>query len=233
METLSVPASPDAPVSKRLIHVQVRHQCPIVSAGLHAILSAQPDFQVNADPCSAMSPSDTCVVIADYESGVRAARERGHGARRQAIQLPVLALTHHAKAGAVRYAMESGVRGYVIQGYDASEVIEGVRMLNRGDYYLSPMAGRLEAEWLRRTPLTHREAEVLQVLAGGHSDKAIARGLGIEVGTVKTYMKQLFQKLGVSTRTQAVIVAMDLGLCESVLPRRHSWDSPCRPDGDQ
>jgi DNA-binding NarL/FixJ family response regulator len=91
-------------------------------------------------------------------------------------------------------------------------VIEGVRMLSRGRFYLSPGAGCVEAEWLRRTPLTPREAEVLQALASGSSDKGIARDLGIQLGTVKTHMKQLFQKLGVSTRTQAVIKAMDLGL---------------------
>jgi DNA-binding NarL/FixJ family response regulator len=60
--------------------------------------------------------------------------------------------------------------------------------------------------------LTQREADVLRVLASGGSDKVIARGLGIEVSTVKSHMKQLFHKLGVTTRTQAAIMAMDLGL---------------------
>lgn len=200
-------------VSKRTIQVHVMHKCPIVSAGLSAILSMQPDFRVSTGPCSALLRVGACVVIADYESGIAVAREGWRHASGYSVQ-PVLALTYQVKASAIRHAMESGVRGYVIQGCDASEVVEGVRMLSRGDCYLSPMAGRLEAEWLRRTPLTQREAEVLQVLVRGSSDKVIARGLGIGVGTVKSHMKQLFQKLGVSTRTQAVIKAMDLGLHE-------------------
>ena len=62
-------------------------------------------------------------------------------------------------------------------------------------------------------------ADVLQVLVCGNSDKTIARQLGIGVGTVKGHMKQLFHKLGVSTRTQVVIRAMDLGMHET--PARH------------
>jgi DNA-binding NarL/FixJ family response regulator len=209
MKRYTTPAEPDG---THTIQVQVRHQCPIVSAGLRAILSVQPDIHISAEAHGALSPEDNCVLVADYESSVSAVRECLRGASDNAQPVPVLVLTYLAKAGAIRYAIESGVRGYVIQGGAASEVIEGVRLLSRGRFYLSPKAGRLEAEWLRRTPLTQREAEVLQVLASGSSDKAIARKLGIEVGTVKSHMRQLFQKLDVATRTQVVIKAMDLGL---------------------
>jgi DNA-binding NarL/FixJ family response regulator len=209
MHRHSIPAEPS---SEHLIRVQVRHQCPIISAGLHAILSTQPDIQLSAEAPGAILPADSCVLVADYESSVSAVHERWCNASSGAPPLPVLVLTYHAKAVAIRYALESGVRGYVVQGGDASEVIEGVRMLSRGRFYLSPGAGCLEAVWPRRPPLTPREAEVLQALASGGTDKGIARDLGIQLGTVKSHMKQLFQKLGVTTRTQAVIKTMDLGL---------------------
>jgi DNA-binding CsgD family transcriptional regulator len=189
------------------------HKCPIVSAGLRAILSTQPDFQLSAGPPGGCALGRAGVVIADYDYGVSAAHVG-----------PVLALTDQAKAGAIRHALASGVRGYVIQGCDASEVIEGVRTLSRGDSYLSPMAGRAEAEWLNQPPLTQREADVLLVLLRGSPDKTIARKLEIGVGTVKCHMKQLFLKLGVATRTQAVIRAMDLGLDESSLMRMRNQD---------
>jgi len=220
------PAEPD---STHTIQVQVRHQCPIVSAGLRAILSTQPDIRISAEAHGAIPPAGNCVLVADYESSVSMVRERRRSAGDNTQ--PVLVLTYHAKAGAIRYAIESGVRGYVIQGGAASEVIEGVRMLSRGRYYLSPMAGRLEAEWLRRTPLTPREAEVLQALASGSPDKVIARELGIQVGTVKSHMGQLFQKLEVSTRTQVVIKAMDLGLYDFPLMLEGSQSAPAAGGG--
>jgi len=185
---------------KHSIQVRLMHKCRIVSAGLRAILSTQPDFVVSGEP-----PAGACVIIADFETAIALARDCWH---------PVLALTYQAKGRAIMHALESGVRGYVIQDCDASEVIEGVRRLSCGEYYLSPSASRQEAEWRQRTPLTQREAEVLQVLVRGNSDKMIARGLGIGVGTVKTHMRQLFLKLDASTRTQVVIRAMDLGLHE-------------------
>ena len=209
MKTRFIPAGL---AGERLIHVHVQHQCPIISAGLFAVLSTQPDFKLSVEAHGVSPSTERCVVVADYKSGVRMARERRRDAAGEPIPLAVMTLTCQVKASAIRHAMESGVRGYIIQGCDINEVIDGVRMLSRGNYYLSPIADRLEAEWLRRPQLTQREAEVLRVLASGTSDKVIARGLGIQVGTVKTHMKQLFQKLGVSTRTQAVIKAMDLGL---------------------
>jgi len=214
MHTLAFSA---AAASKPTIQVHVKHKCPIVSAGLRAILSTQPDFHLSAGPRGA------CVVIADYDYGVSAARESGWDASGSGMP-PVLTLTDQSRAGPIRHALASGVRGYVIQGCEASEVIDAVRMLSRGDSYLSPTADRLAAAWRQQAPLTQREAEVLRVLVCGNPDKVIARTLGIGLGTVKCHMKQLFLKLGVSTRTQAVIRAMDLGLDEAALQRMMNHD---------
>jgi DNA-binding NarL/FixJ family response regulator len=194
----------------RTIQVRLTHTCPIVSAGLNAILSSQPDFNISTDSSLPSADGATCVVITDYESGLSAAHKLAQHGEADSAQL--LILTYIVKAGAVRYAIDSGVRGYVILGCEPGELVEAVRTLSQGNYYLCPTAGRVAAEWRCRTPLTQREADVLHVLASGSSDKVIARGLGIEVSTVKSHMKQLFHKLGVTTRTQAAIVAMDLGL---------------------
>jgi DNA-binding NarL/FixJ family response regulator len=197
-------------VCHRTIQVRLMHTCPIVSAGLNAILSSQPDISISVDPRDPSGDNAACIVIADYESGLSAARELAqHG---NGVSTQLLILTYNVKAGAVRYAIDSGVRGYVVLGCDPDELVEAVRTLSQGNYYLCPIAGRVADEWLCRTPLTQREADVLHVLASGGSDKVIARGLGIEVSTVKSHMKQLFLKLGVTTRTQAAIMAMDLGL---------------------
>jgi DNA-binding NarL/FixJ family response regulator len=194
----------------RTIQVRLMHSCPIVSAGLGAILTSHPGFSISADPGEPPGDDTICVVIADYESGLSAARELALHGNEDAIRL--LILTYNVKAGAVRHAIDNGVRGYVVQGCDPGELVEAVRMLSQGEHYLSPIAGRVAAESRYHTPLTQREADVLHVLASGGSDKVIARGLGIEVSTVKSHMKQLFHKLGVTTRTQAAIMAMDLGL---------------------
>jgi DNA-binding NarL/FixJ family response regulator len=202
-------------VCDRTIQVRLMHTCPIVSAGLNAILSSQPDFNISVDPCETPGDNANCVVIADYESALSAAHKLAQHGEGDPTQLMIL--TYVVKAGDVRYVIDSGVRGYVILGCDPCELVDAVRTLSQGNYYLCPIAARVAAEWRCRTPLTQREADVLHVLASGSSDKVFARGLGIEVSTVKSHMKQLFHKLGVTTRTQAAFVAMDLGL----LPHSH------------
>jgi DNA-binding NarL/FixJ family response regulator len=61
-------------------------------------------------------------------------------------------------------------------------------------------------------PLTERETEILRLMAGGYSNKEIARALGVAEGTVKNHVSSVLSKLGVRDRTRAVLKAVDLGL---------------------
>lgn len=192
------------------IEVHLAHSCPIVRAGLAAVLAAQADFRISAAPDGAPGDGTPCVVIADYASGVGAARAawpQGAGHARR-----WLVLASHDREWEVRQALDCGVHGFMLLGCEVSELVRAVRMLGGGGRYLSESASRSVAESLSRAPLTPREADVLRVLARGSSDKLIARELGITVGTVKTHMKQLLLKLGASTRTQTVVLAMKRGL---------------------
>lgn len=197
MTNLPQAAAPTGPT----IAVHLTHACPIVRAGLAAILSAQPDMHVTSGESSGTLPRAD-VLVTDYASGIASAG-----------QVPaVLVLTTRAKEWAVRHAVDAGVAGYLLQGCAPEELIVGVRMLSRGDVFLSPSASRSVANSQARAPLTRRETDVLQELARGYSDKLIARQLGIGTGTVKGHVKQLLDKLGANARTQAVVVAIERGL---------------------
>lgn len=191
------------------IKVYLMHSSPIVRAGLGAMLAGVPDLEVSAParwPCA----DEACVVIADYTSALRAARECGPAQGTRAMRL--LVVSSQGKAGEVRHAVDSGVHGYLLQEADAGELLECVRLLGAGCRYLGAAASRSVANALQLPPLTRREADVLSILSRGHPDKLIARELGIGVGTVKTHMKQLMHKFDVSTRTQVVLSAMEQGL---------------------
>ena len=194
--------------SPRTIQVFLTHSCPIMRAGLHAVLSLQPDFMVHNEPD--LNPRAACVVITDYEGGLRTARAIMPRQPGQATRL--LVLTPQEKEWEIRHAIENGVHGYLLQGCDAQELVDGIRMLSRGNCYLCEAAHRNVAGSFERDRLTPRETDVLRVLARGSSDKLIARELGITAGTVKSHMKQLLHKLGATARTQAVVVAMERGL---------------------
>lgn len=195
--------------------VYLMHSCPIVSAGLGALLAGEPGLDVSAPgrwPCA----REACVVIADYASALRAVRECGGPDPGRAMRL--LVVTQHGKTGEVLHAVDSGVHGYLLQDADAGELVECVRLLGMGCRYLGAAASRSAARALSCPPLTRREADVLSVLSRGFPDKRIARELGIGVGTVKTHMKQLMQKFEVSTRTQVVVRAMEQGMLAGLQP---------------
>jgi DNA-binding NarL/FixJ family response regulator len=198
------------PVSHRTIQVYLQHSCPIMRAGLHAVLSGQDDFAVLNDPHRCAPQGGACVIVTDYEGGLRAAREAPPRHTGQLTRL--LVLTTQDKEWEIRHAIEHGVHGYLLQGCDAAELVDGVRMLSRGNRYLCETAHRNVAGSFERDVLTPRETDVLRVLARGSSDKLIARELGITAGTVKSHMKQLLHKLGATARTHAVVVAMERGL---------------------
>jgi two-component system NarL family response regulator len=88
--------------------------------------------------------------------------------------------------------------------------------------YLSAELSRCVADSFTRIGLTSRETDVLQLLAQGQCNKSIARELGIGVGTVKTHVKGLFDKLGATARTHAVVLATRRGLVgDSYLNQPH------------
>ncbi|MFQ4141479.1 response regulator transcription factor [Chlorogloeopsis sp. ULAP02] len=119
-------------------------------------------------------------------------------------------------------ALRSGVRGILPQTSSESEIIAAVESVNLGLVVLHPDV--LESllslkDSIRDTSLsnsiqalTPREIEVLEMLASGLANKAIAKRLQISEHTVKFHISSIFHKLGVSTRTQAVSVGVRLGL---------------------
>lgn len=191
-----------------MVNVCLMHECPIVRAGLRAILSGQPGLEVS-EPAQWPAAGHDGVVIAGYDSGMEAARH----AAEQGSRLPrVMVFTSHSREWQVRSAIESGVLGYLLQECEPRELVEGVRALALGRRYLCSAANLSVVNSLGRVPLTRREADVLQVLARGCPDKTIARELGIGLGTVKTHMKQLMQKFDAKGRTQIVLMALERGL---------------------
>lgn len=192
------------------LRIYLTHACPIMRAGLLTILSSQPEFTVSVGEHCAPADSQPVVVVTDYANGMRAARRHDlqplHGAPR------VLVLTGMAKEWEVRQAIDSGVHGYLLLGCSPEELIQSVRLLGRGVTYFSAPAMRGVVTSMSRELLTRRETEVLRGLARGGSDKLIARELGIGVGTVKTHVKHLLEKLDANARTHAVVVALQRGL---------------------
>ncbi len=126
----------------------------------------------------------------------------------------VLALTAHEEEPYVRAMLEAGARGYLSKRARGNELVAAVRAVAAGEMVLSPrIAGQL-----LQTPgrgngpsLTARELEMLRAAARGLGNKQIAAELGVSPRTVQTHLTSAFAKLGVTSRTEAVLEGIKRG----------------------
>jgi DNA-binding NarL/FixJ family response regulator len=107
-----------------------------------------------------------------------------------------------------RELVAAGVRGIVLKQAPLADLGQALQAVLKGGSYLDPAI----AEAMRKTRLTEREREVLALLAEGLQHEQIAQQLGISAETVRTHLKKASDRLGASTRTQAVATALRLGL---------------------
>ncbi len=190
------------------IRVLVVHEDAILRAGLTALLADCPDMEILPAQADAALAETAQVVITDHRNGIERMRAVSH--YQDAPR--VLIATQLDREWEVRTAMMAGVHGYLLQNSSPEQLMAAVRTVGRGLRYLSAELSRCMADSFTRIGLTSRETDVLQLLAQGCCNKSIARELGIGVGTVKTHVKGLFDKLGATARTHAVVLATRRGL---------------------
>lgn len=126
----------------------------------------------------------------------------------------VLLMADYAAHAQIERALEAGADGYVLKDISVQELTSAVFRLMDGDTVLHPEAASALARRYsvgnrsRTVPLTPRQREILRLIAAGLENKQIARKLGIGVHTVKTHVSRVLHKLGASSRTEAVVLAM-------------------------
>jgi len=128
-------------------------------------------------------------------------------------QTAVLALSAHEEEPYVRAMLEAGARGYLSKAARGHELVAAVRAVAAGETVLSPRVAPHVLGGASPTgpPLTPRELDMLRAAARGLGNKQIAAELGVSPRTVQTHLTRVFGKLGVASRTEAVLEAMKRG----------------------
>ncbi len=131
-------------------------------------------------------------------------------------EIEIVAVTSFIEEEKVTSALEAGASGYLLKDAEAEEVAQAIRAAYNGEVHLDPAVSRLLAQRLRARrdaepiePLTGREKEVLSQLAKGASNKEIAYELGITERTARTHVSNILGKLGLASRTQAALYAVE------------------------
>jgi DNA-binding NarL/FixJ family response regulator len=191
------------------VAVMILYADPVIAAGLATVLREHGDFRIFSTP-ELGEPGDGSpsadVVLADYDTALRLADTVPRWAKNLII------FTNCDSEAKICRAVESGAKGYLLHGTGLPELFEGIRTVCGGGVALSPMVAMRIANRIRGGRLTAREKSVLEHLMLGLSNKAIAHRLNVCVGTVKTHVKSIMEKLGADSRTAAVVVAQSRGL---------------------
>lgn len=196
------------------IRVLVVDDHPVVRRGIEDLLASATDIEVvgstgsGAEAAPLAETLEPHVVLMDIEmpdvDGVEATRR----VLAAVSSVAVVILTTFADRQRITSALDAGAAGYLLKDADPDELIRGIRAAAIGDVPISPRAARELIANRQARPevtLTEREREVLDLVAEGLANKAIARRLGIAEKTVKAHLTRVFAAIGVTDRTQAVL----------------------------
>ncbi|MGH8959969.1 MAG: response regulator [Jatrophihabitantaceae bacterium] len=215
-------------MSEDAVRVILADDHPMFRDGLKVALSAMDGVEVVAE---ASSGAEAVELAAEHQPDVvlmdvNMPGLNGIDATRRIVaespHIGVLVLTMFDEDESVFQAMRAGARGYLLKGSDQDDIMRAVRAVARGDAIFGPaLAQRLIGYFavsrgavLPFSGLTDREREVLELLARGRSNTEIARELYVSPKTVRNHVSNVFAKLQVSDRAQAIVRAREAGLGE-------------------
>jgi DNA-binding NarL/FixJ family response regulator len=213
---------------ERTIRILMADDHAVFREGLRFVLGSEPDMEVVGEAATGREAVERAaglgpdVVLMDIQmpdtNGIEATR-RILGAN---SNVGVVVLTMFEDDDSVFSAMRAGARGYVLKGADPSEILKVVRAVAEGEaYFGAEIARRLTDFFSAPRPaspaepfpeLTAREREVLDLIAQGHNNARIARLLFVSPKTVRNHISNIFTKLQIADRTQAILRAREAGL---------------------
>jgi DNA-binding NarL/FixJ family response regulator len=200
------------------IRIMIVEDHNIVRQGLVALLKTYPDFVVVAEAADGRQAVELFrqhqpdVTLMDLRLQKMNGVEAIGRIRIDSPQARIIVLTTFDGDEDIYRALEAGARGYLIKDMLLTDVLSAIRAVHRGERVIPVAVAARLAEFTPRTDLTEREVEVLQLVARGLSNRDVAGVIGRTDETVKVHLKNIFAKLGVADRTEAVTLALSRGI---------------------
>jgi two-component system NarL family response regulator len=190
----------------------------LLRTGVANIINQEPDLHVVAEATNGVEGVQAFrthrpdITLLDLRMPVMEGVEAIRHIREIDLQAKVIVLTTYDADEDIARALQAGAKAYVLKDISADALIACIHAVLAGKTYLDPAAAAKLAERVTRVQLTPRELSSLRLMADGKANKEIASDLGISERTVKSHLGHLFEKLGVTSRTEAVKVATRRGL---------------------
>lgn len=190
----------------------------LTRAGIKAILSEQSDVEIVGEAATSAdglrlferaAPDVTILglrlpgscAVDEIEKYLKA-DERGK----------IIVLADHAGDAEISRSLKNGASGYICKDVSGDDLVEAIRAVHAGKKYLQTEVAKVLSENFGQEELTKSERKILRAIVAGKANKEIAFDLNVSENTVKTHVKNVFEKLGVSDRTSAATLAIKRGL---------------------
>ena len=211
-----------------LIRILIADDHTLFRDGLRALLNSLPVLEVVGEAATGQEVIEQAerlqpdVILMDLQmpevNGIEATRR----ILRNSPHIGVIVVTMFEDDDSVFAAVRAGARGYVLKGADQEEVLQAIQVVAAGGALFGPsIAKRVVSFFAMLQPatpaqvfpeLTEREREILELIAGGSNNTAIAEQLVISPKTVRNHVSNIFSKLQVADRAQAIVRAREAGL---------------------
>ena len=210
------------------LRVLIADDHPLFRKGMRALLTATPGTEVVGEATTGQEAIELAaalqpdVILMDLQmpgiNGIEATRQILH----TSPHIRILVVTLFEDDASIFTALRAGARGYILKDAKEEEMLRAIRAVGSGEAIFSPaIATRLMDFFAAPRPaapkeifptLTEREREILQMIARGRTNNDIAKELTLSTKTVGNYVSNIFSKLQVADRAQAIIRARDAGL---------------------
>lgn len=199
------------------IRVLVVDDHPMLREGIVAVIERQADMTVvgeasdGAEAIARFAELSPDVTLMDVQMPGSSGFVAIEGIRARAPRAPILVLTTYPGDNQALRALKAGANGYLLKSCIRRELIDAIRAVHAGRRPISAEIAQEIAAHALDERLTDREVAILKLVAEGHPNKQVAWRLQVSTDTVKAHLKNIFAKLDVSDRTQAVIIAARRG----------------------
>jgi len=214
-----------------LIRILIVDDHTLFRDGLRAILKAVPDIEIVGEAATGLEAIEKAlalkpdVILMDIQMPDMSGVEATNAILKNHRDIGIIILTMLEDDDSLFSALRAGARGYVLKGADKLEMVRSIRSVANGEALFGPaIATRLtkffndpngRAKQSAFPELTEREFEVLELIARARNNQEIAETLNISMKTVSNHISNIFSKLQVADRTQAIFKARDAGLGNS------------------
>ena len=215
-------------MEKKIMKILLCDDQAVIRDGLEMLLNLEKDFQVigsaqdGAEAVELAAQKQPDLILMDLKmpimNGIEATRE----IRAKFPNIKILVLTTYDDDEWVFDAIRAGASGYLLKDTSRQKIVEAIRGTMEGKSFVDPaIAGKLlnqvaskqtQPTSLLAGKLTERELDVLRLIAKGTNNNEIAAQLHLSEGTVRNHVSAILEKLGVSDRTQAAVIAIQHGL---------------------